>query len=205
MGFTHTTNSVSTALGFKNGSRISQLRAAGELEGCYKPTGNAITPWLYDADLVRARLDEVLAPWNRNRRGLPPGEKAAAKMIKTKRLKKKYEKEFVKKQKAIEEAGDGIKTIGYARAREINEQYRAALAKLEYEERSGKLIDVEKAKKAAAHAGRVIKENMSAVADRCASLVAAESDSFECRKILQKEINFVLENISSGLLDFDAD
>jgi hypothetical protein len=81
--------------------------------------------------------------------------------------------------------------------------YDAALKKLEYEEKIGNLIDKNKAKLAAAHAGRVIKENLSAIADRVAAICAAESDAFEIKKIIQKEVNFVLENISSGLLQFD--
>jgi hypothetical protein len=83
--------------------------------------------------------------------------------------------------------------------------YDAALKKLEFEEKQNTLIDSKKVEASEAFAGRVIKESCLAIADRCAALCAAESDPFEVKKILLKEINFILESISAGVLKFNAD
>ena len=184
---TYTLTDASRELGFKNHSRLFHLLKAGHLEGTYKTTGKKK---LFNLEKLRTRIDATLAPQNRDRRGHAPGELTGKSVS------------VEEKKKLIDHVGDEIKTIGYAKAREIGEQYKAALLKLEYEEKQKKLIPVENIITAEAHAGRLIKDGLSSIPDRCAALCAAESDPRQVKLILQKEIDAVLNSISSGLLNF---
>jgi len=98
------------------------------------------------------------------------------------------------KQKVAATAGMG--TLDYQTAHTLNEQYKAALKKLEYDERSGKVVNADEVKRRAFTASRKIRDACLAIADRCHALVAAESDPFQCKQILMKEINFIMENLS---------
>lgn len=48
-------------------------------------------------------------------------------------------------------------------------------------------------------AGRLIKEQCMAIADRCAPMVAASNDQFECKQIIVKEVTYILEGIADAL------
>lgn len=98
------------------------------------------------------------------------------------------------KQKVAATAG--MATLDYQTAHTLNEQYKAALKKLEYDERSGKVVNADEVKRRAFTASRKIRDACLAIADRCHALVAAESDPFQCKQILMKEINFIMENLS---------
>lgn len=81
----------------------------------------------------------------------------------------------------------------------FNELEKLLLARLKRQREDGELIPAEPVQRAAYDAGKKIKEQIASVADRCCSLVAAENDPFECKQILQKEINYVLEGLSKML------
>jgi len=106
------------------------------------------------------------------------------------------------KQKIVQKAG--IEPIDYHTARTLNEKYKAALNKLEYEQKSGKLVDRDDVEKRSYNSERQIRDQVSSIPDRCAALVAAESDSFNCKQILLKEINYILENLSETLKILNA-
>ncbi len=78
-------------------------------------------------------------------------------------------------------------------------QYKLANEKWDYEVKSGKWISSDIVGKAFFEAGRQTRDQCQAIPDRVAALVAAESDTFECRKILQTEIDYILEGLSSVL------
>ena len=80
-----------------------------------------------------------------------------------------------------------------------NELEKLLLAQIRRKKEDNELIDAAGAKKAAHEAGKHIKDQCTAIADRCAPLVAVEPDSFECKQIIIKEINYVLENLSKVL------
>lgn len=111
--------------------------------------------------------------------------------------KQKSELPVEEKEKVVQAAG--IKTLDYTTARTLNEQYKAALNKLEYEQKSGKLIDASEVEKRAFLAGRLIRDQLLSIPDRCSALVAAESDAFNCKQIILKEINYILENLSDAV------
>jgi len=102
-----------------------------------------------------------------------------------------------KKEQVIKKAG--MPPMDFATARNWNEQYKAALKKIEYEEKAGKLLDAAEVANDAFNAGRMIRNQITSIPDRCAPLVAAESSQFECKQILLKEINIILEGLSTTI------
>ena len=81
----------------------------------------------------------------------------------------------------------------YATARAVRETYRARLAKLEYEEKTGELVSLEAVEKDAFATGAAIKTALMAVPARVAELVAAEDDPNKCRRLIAAEIRQALE------------
>lgn len=139
---------------------------------------------------AREELARNLSDINRGRKGKKPGEK----------LKDGIGVGTVpaeEKQRVAEKAG--MQGIDLAKARLFNEQYKAALKKLEYEQKSGKLINVDEVEARGFEAGRMIKEQCLSIADRCSPLVAVESDQFKCKQILVKEISRILEGLNEAL------
>jgi len=94
----------------------------------------------------------------------------------------------------------GTKGMDYNTARTLHEQYRAALSKLEYEEKSGKLIPAEQVRKDADALGRLVKGLFTAMPPRTAPLLAAETDPFKVQQMMIKEVNQILTEIADTLL-----
>ena len=115
-----------------------------------------------------------------------------------KRTKKKKQKPTLKeKKKTIAQAQTA--GIDFNEARRLNEQYKAALKKNQYERENGKVVDLDRVKKIAYETGRQVKEGCLSIADRCAPLVAATTDTNECKQILNREITYILENLANAL------
>ena len=72
--------------------------------------------------------------------------------------------------------------------------------KLKNQREAGELIDASEVERDAFEAGRAIKHQCLAIADRTSSLVAAEQDPFKCKQILIQEVNFILEGLSDTLM-----
>lgn len=86
----------------------------------------------------------------------------------------------------------------YSKARAVKEHYAARIAKLEFEERSGKLIDKAEAKSKTFEMFRKFRDRMTAIPDRCSALLAAEADQFEVHRILTEEIDTALRDFADG-------
>ncbi len=142
---------------------------------------------VYDIDHEKAdrEIEETLDPINRPESKPKKGARA------TKRSPAQTEG-------GTEEGGTAGMT--YSMARTLSEQYRAALRKLEYDEKSGKLILSNKVARDADSVGRLIKERLIAIPVRIAPLVAVKSDPFECEQVIKKEINQILEELSKEVL-----
>ena len=89
--------------------------------------------------------------------------------------------------------------LSYESGRRLNEQYKAKLKKLEYDEKRGALIERAEVVDHATAAGILIKEKLSSLPGRLGAMTAAESDPFECEQMLKVEINQVLEDLSIEL------
>jgi len=92
----------------------------------------------------------------------------------------------------------GVKPAGgidYVTARALNEQYKAAVKKLEYEERTGKLINADKVRETAFDVARRVRDGMLNIPDRVAAIIAAESNEIKVRELLTKEIREALSEL----------
>jgi hypothetical protein len=94
----------------------------------------------------------------------------------------------------------GASAGDYSRARAVRENYLAHMSKLDFEERSGKLIRRDEVQVAAFNRFRTFRDGMLNLPDRLAAVLAAESDSAKVHDILATEIR-------KALLEFadDAD
>lgn len=90
--------------------------------------------------------------------------------------------------------------LTYAKARAVREGYAAKLAKLDFEERTKKLINAEDVKSQAFEVGRVIRDSLLALPPRLSAVFAAESDAHKINEALKEEITNVLNQL---VFDFE--
>ena len=86
--------------------------------------------------------------------------------------------------------------VDFVTARTMREAFRAKMAKLEYEEKSSTLTDAAKVKQDAFKAGRIIRDELLAIPDRLADVLAAEDDPATVRRIVCDELELVLRRLS---------
>lgn len=89
--------------------------------------------------------------------------------------------------------------VSYARSRAIREAYQAQLAKLEFEERSGRLVSVEAVKIEAFKTHRRVRDAILNIPDRCAPQLATMTDAVEIHAYLLSEITQALRQLSSDI------
>lgn len=109
-------------------------------------------------------------------------------------------KQTIKPDKTIKEKTDiikksGVKKLDFNAARTLNETYKAALRKLEYEEKSGETVKAKDVEKAAFDMARTLRDNILNVADRIAPLVTAETDQHKNNIIITDELRQALEDL----------
>ena len=85
--------------------------------------------------------------------------------------------------------------VDFVAARTMREAFRAKLAKLEFEEKSGKLTDASKVQNDAFKAGRIIRDELISIPDRLADVLAAEVDPRQVRQILMEELELTLNRL----------
>lgn len=101
--------------------------------------------------------------------------------------------------------GDGAsKGPSYAQSRAIREAYMARLAKIEFEEKSGKLVPADAARVAIFNTARKARDMLMAVPDRVAPLVVGQTDAHEIHRILMDEVRRICAEIAKMRLP-DAD
>ena len=86
----------------------------------------------------------------------------------------------------------GASGADYSRARAVRENYLARMSKLDFEERSGKLISRDEIQVAAFNKFRTFRDGMLNLPDRLAAVLAAEADSAKVHEILATEIRKAL-------------
>ena len=89
----------------------------------------------------------------------------------------------------------------YLRARAVSETFKAKTAQLEYEERTGKLIQATKAGEYAVQWSAIVGDALSAYPDRVAPLVAAAKTEAEIHRILAGETNALRRKMSKAIAD----
>jgi len=80
----------------------------------------------------------------------------------------------------------------------VRENYLARLAKIEFEERSGKLVSRDEVQVAAFNKFRTFRDGMLNIPDRVAAVLAAESDPARVHEILATEIRKALLEFADG-------
>jgi len=94
------------------------------------------------------------------------------------------------KAKTIELAG-----MSFSAARTLKEQYNAEMKKLDFEERSGKLLRDEDVQKGAFEMYRKTRDSLLNIIDRISAQLAAEKKEANVRIILENEIRNALTHI----------
>ena len=93
------------------------------------------------------------------------------------------------------------KSVGspdYYTARAIREHYLARLARIEFDEKVGKLVSRDEVQVAAFTKARTVRDNLLNIPDRLAAVLAAETDVDKVHKILTEEIRKALEDLAGS-------
>lgn len=89
--------------------------------------------------------------------------------------------------------------ISLQKSRANKELFEALLKKLEYEERSGKLVEISRMEMDAFAAARAARDKLLGIPDRIAPILVGMTDIFEIKEILRKEILATLQNLTDFL------
>lgn len=87
---------------------------------------------------------------------------------------------------------------GYARARAARELYLAQLAKIELDEKRGILVRADEVRLGAFNMARKARDQLIALPERVAAILAATQDAAEVQRILEEEIERICEEIADG-------
>jgi hypothetical protein len=97
-----------------------------------------------------------------------------------------------------DDEADGFGANQYNKARAVREHYQARLAKLEFEEKTAKLIAADEVKVAAFNLFRRYRDAMLNLPDRLAAILAAETEAAKCYEILATEIRKALNEFADA-------
>lgn len=109
------------------------------------------------------------------------------------------EKEIMRDQYAPK-AGEDRVTVDkvastYQQSRAAREAFQAKLAKLEFEQKSGKVVNAEEVRAEAFKIARFVRDAMLNIPDRLAAELAAENDQFKVHARLTQEIRRALVSL----------
>lgn len=93
-------------------------------------------------------------------------------------------------------ARTAVDVVDYQTARTHREHYNAELARLQFEEREGKLIDAQKAHQDGFELGRAVRDKLLAIPARVSPIFASLEDPIEIGKQLERELRAALEAIT---------
>jgi hypothetical protein len=92
----------------------------------------------------------------------------------------------------------GAGGLDYFRARAIRENYLARLAKIEFEEKTAKLVSRDEVQVAAFTKARTVRDNLLNIPDRLAATLAAEPDADKVHQTLTGEIRKALDELAGA-------
>jgi hypothetical protein len=95
-------------------------------------------------------------------------------------------------------AAAGLTGVEYAQARAARELYEARLARLDYEERSGKLVSADKVKTGTFQKTRQTRDRLMMIPRRLAAQLAVETDPRAVEQLLADEIRKAMETLGDG-------
>ena len=161
-------------------------------DDCFKAPPGSKRPLI-----IMERADAAL---DKNARKIPGGEAT----------KRKFKGETPAKQEPeaitdseirryLAEDIESLENLDMAELQRRAEIEKILAARLKRRQTAREVIDAGEVQKKAYESGRAIKEQLSGIPDRTGALVAAVSDDFECRQIIRKEIDFILDGLSEIL------
>ena len=161
--------------------RITTLKKQGALAGCFKKISGKK---LIDRDKADAKLKGGLdQKFNR------PGSRPGGKESKNRLIPEDAEEKTTK-------AGTG--QLSLADAQRIQAQYKAALMKLEYEEKSGELVKVSKVEADFFNIARMVRDSILNIPDRISAELASTTDTHVVSEKLTTELVAALEELSNA-------
>ena len=86
----------------------------------------------------------------------------------------------------------------FAKIQARKEFYKAELARLEFEQVSGKLVEKEKVEAEAFRLARLVRDSVLNVPARIAGIIAAETDQRKVHDLLEKELRQALEPLEAA-------
>ena len=96
-------------------------------------------------------------------------------------------------------AGDAARLVAsYAASRAAREANMARIAKLDFEERSGKLVDADGVKAQVFALGRRARDTLLGIPDRLAPVLAGHTDPAVIHRLLTEELTRGLAELTSG-------
>jgi hypothetical protein len=98
----------------------------------------------------------------------------------------------------LSQAGASRLVASYAASRAAREGYLARLAKLEFEQRSGRLVDADEVRAQIFGLGRRLRDALMGLPDRLAPVLAGETDQAEVHRLLAQEILTSLAELSAA-------
>lgn len=104
-------------------------------------------------------------------------------------------------QALVQQQNQAAAIPSFAQSRAIREAYAARLTRLEYDQRSGKLVDKTELKMKLAKLHMAVRDALRTIPDRVAPIVAAETDQAKIHAMLLKEIGQALEGLSGAISD----
>ena len=162
-------------------SRVSKMIHSGKIPGrCMRIISGRK---LIDRDKADVALEENLD------RAYNPNPKKRGKPKKT---SSKIPVDVAEKTDAA-----GTSKMTLAKAQQIQGQYKAALLKLEYEEKSGKLIPLEKVETDFFNIARRTRDAILNIADRISADLANDNDQHSVSVKLTEELTQALEELSN--------
>ena len=95
------------------------------------------------------------------------------------------------------EAGSSTAGVpNYQMSRAVRETYNAKLTRLDYEERTGKLLNADDVAKEAFAIAHRVRDRLLNIPSRMASVLASETDSKAIELLLSQELRIALEELS---------
>jgi len=97
---------------------------------------------------------------------------------------------------AREPEGDDGTATGYTRARAARELYQAQIAKIELDRLRGSLVRADEVKLGAFNMARKARDQLIALPERVAAIIAATQDQGEVQRILEEEIERICHELA---------
>lgn len=104
-------------------------------------------------------------------------------------------------QALVQQQNQAAAIPSFAQSRAIREAYAARLTRLEFDQRSGKLVDKAELKMRLAKLHMSVRDALRTIPDRVAPIVAAETDQAKIHAMLLKEIGQALEGLNGAIGD----